>query len=295
MRFAAVDIGSNAVRLLFSEVYTIKNKPLLKKITLIRLPLRLGEDAFSKKFISKEMENKLEKAFISFKNLCDVYEVVSYRVCATSAMREAENGKNIIENIKKNTGIEIEIINGKLEAELIYSTHVAEEIDEKGCYLYVDVGGGSTEVTIFNKGKMDESRSFNIGSVRLKNDLVTKESCIEMEEWIKKVKKNYKPDMAIATGGNINKIYKMCNLKDYALLSVKQMQEKCDFLSKFSNEERIKKLGMREDRADVIIPACNIYMAVATWAGIKNFYVPKLGLADGIIYNLWQEHQKKGA
>lgn len=295
MRFAAVDIGSNAVRLLFSEVYTVKNKPLLKKITLIRLPLRLGEDAFSRKSISEEMAVKLEKAFVSFKNLCEVYNVVSYRACATSAMREALNGEEIIDKIKSSTGIKIEIINGKLEAELIYSTHVAEEIDEKGCYLYVDVGGGSTEITLFNKGKIEDSYSFNIGSVRLKNDLVTKETCIEMEEWLKQIKKKYKPDMAIAIGGNINKIYKMCNLKDYALLSVKQLKEKCDYLEKFSVEERIKKLGMREDRADVIVPACNIYLAVAKWAEIKNFFVPKLGLADGIIYNLWQEQQKKGA
>lgn len=290
MRFASVDIGSNAVRLLFSEVYVIKKKPLLKKITLIRLPIRLGEDAFSKGEISAPLCLKLEQTFFAFKNLCDVYGVVANRVCATSAMRDAANGNEIIARIKKQTGIQIEIIDGKKEAGLIYATSVAESIDEKGCYLYVDVGGGSTEITLFNNGNMEDSASFNVGSVRLKNNLVLPAVIDEMLDFIEALKNKYQPELIIATGGNINKIYKMCGLKDYALLSTKQLKETRQYLQQFTLEERIEKLGMREDRADVIIPACDIYYTVAKAAGIKNFFIPKLGLADGIIHQLWREY-----
>ncbi|MCB9335147.1 MAG: ethanolamine ammonia-lyase reactivating factor EutA [Flavobacteriales bacterium] len=290
MRFAAVDIGSNAVRLLFCDVYPFKDSLTIKKTSLVRLPIRLGEDVFSKKMVSKKNVDKLIKSIEAFKNLTEVYEVIDYRVCATSAMREAENGKDIIKTIKKQTGIEIEIIEGEIEAELIYQTHVAEKIDEKGCFLYVDVGGGSTELTLFAEGKKMMSKSFKIGTIRLKNNLVNQKTWKEMAEWVHKAKKKNQPSMIIATGGNINKLYKLCGLKDYKLMEYSDLQQMNSFLEKYSIEERINKLGLKPDRADVITHAGNIFLQVMKEVGVKHVFVPKVGLADGVIQELYNKH-----
>lgn len=290
MRFAAIDIGSNAVRLLFCDVYPFQNEYILKKTSLVRLPIRLGEDVFIKGIISDENISKLLQSIKGFKNLSEVYDVVDYRVCATSAMREAINGKEIIKTIKKQTGVSIEIIDGEQEAELIYNTHIAEKIDKKGTFLYVDVGGGSTELTLFNNGEKIISKSFEIGTIRLKNDLVKEEKWKALKSWIKGLRETHQPSMLIATGGNINKLYKLCGLKDYALFEYDDLKQMSKFISKYSIEERITKLGLKPDRADVITHASKIYLEVMKAANVKNTFVPKIGLADGIIAQLYEKH-----
>ncbi|MCB9173402.1 MAG: ethanolamine ammonia-lyase reactivating factor EutA [Flavobacteriales bacterium] len=286
MRYAAVDIGSNAVRLLFCDVDVYQNHKEVKKISLIRLPIRLGQDVFTKKKISNKNINNLIKALESFKNLASIYDVVAYRVCATSAMREAKNGKEVIDKIKKKTKIEIEIIDGDTEAKLILETHVTDKLDPTGTFLYIDVGGGSTELSIYSKGEQIQSKSFKIGTIRLKNDLVTEKTWKEMQSWIVKAIKKHQPEMAIGTGGNINKLYKMCGLKDYKLFGFSQLNDMNNLLLEHTIEERILKLGLKPDRADVITHAARIYLTVLKTAKIENIFVPKVGLADGIIYKL---------
>lgn len=290
MRLAAVDIGSNAVRLLFCDIYPYQNDFRIKKTSLVRLPIRLGEDVFTNGKISDVNFNKLVKTMKAFKNLTEVYEVVDFRVCATSAMREAENGKKIIQHIKQETDVSIEIINGEAEAELLFQTHVAEKIDKQGTFLYVDVGGGSTEVTLFSKGEKMISKSFKIGTLRLKNNLVKKEAWSEMKSWLDGVKKDAEPTLIIATGGNINKLYKLCGLKDYKLFEITDLKQMSAFISKYSIEDRVEKLGLKPDRADVVTHAGEIYLTAMKATGINQLFVPKVGLADGIIYELYKEH-----
>ena len=290
MRFAAIDIGSNAVRLLFCDVYPYQNDFVVKKTSLVRLPIRLGEDVFINKDISEININKLIETIHGFKSLASVYDVIEYRACATSAMREAANGKEVIKKIKEETGVSIEIIEGEQEAELIYNTHIAEKIDKKGTFLYVDVGGGSTELNLFSKGKKVVRKSFKIGTLRLKNDLVTEEVWKEFREWINELAEENPPSMLIATGGNINKLYKLCGLKDYALFEFEELERMNKFISKYNVEERVTKLGLKPDRADVITHAAKIYLEVMKAASVKNTFVPKVGLADGIIYELYEKH-----
>lgn len=290
MRFAAIDIGSNAVRLLFCDVYPFQNEYILKKTSLVRLPIRLGEDVFINGVISDENISKLIQSVKGFKNLAEVYEVVDYRVCATSAMREAVNGSEVINAIRRQTNVNIEIINGEQEAELIYNIHIAEKIDKKGVFLYVDVGGGSTELTLFKNGEKITSKSFEIGTIRLKNDLVKDEKWKELKNWIKNLCQNDQPSMLIATGGNINKLYKLCGLKDYALFEYDDLKQMSQFISKYSVEERVTKLGLKPDRADVITHASKIYLEVMKAANVKKTFVPKVGLADGIIVQLYEKH-----
>lgn len=293
MRFAAVDIGSNAVRLLFCDVDTYQNHKDVKKISLIRLPIRLGEDVFTKKKISAKNVNQLIKALTAFKNLVDVYGVIAFRVCATSAFREAKNGKEVIEKIKKKTNITIEIIDGDTEAKLILETHVTDNLNPDGTYLYIDVGGGSTELSIISKGKPIQSKSFKIGTIRLKNNLVTESTWKEMKSWIEKSIKKHQPELAIGTGGNINKLYKMCGLKDYKLFEYNQLEEINQFIEQHSIEERILKLGLKSDRADVITHAAKVYLTVLASANVDKMFIPKLGLADGVVYQLSERKMKK--
>lgn len=290
MRFAAIDIGSNAVRLLFCDVYPYQNDFVVKKTSLVRLPIRLGEDVFTNGLISETNSLKLIETIQGFKSLASVYDVVDYRACATSAMREANNGKEIINEIKKKTKVAIEVIDGEQEAELIYSTHVAEKIDKKGTFLYVDVGGGSTEITLFSKGEKVTSKSFKIGTLRLKNDLVKPKTWSELKKWVKELSEKNQPSMLIATGGNINKLYKLCGLKDYALFEYADLKQMSKFIGKYTVDERITKLGLKPDRADVITHAAKIYLEVLDAANVKNTFVPKVGLADGIIYELYEKH-----
>ena len=286
-----MDIGSNGVRVLFSEVFrTSEGKDAFRKISLIRLPIRLGEDAFLKGTISKSGIKKLLRTLSAYKLLNEVYGVVDFLICATSAMRDASNRKEVIERIREETGLEIEVLNGKKEAEIIYENHIAESLNPKGCYLYVDVGGGSTELSLFRKGKLLKSESFDVGTLRIKNDIVKKESWAELKSWLVEYCEIYEPLLIIGTGGNINRLYKLARLKDYAPLYYRQLKELSAQLENMTNDQRIEKLGLREDRADVIVPASEIFLKVMKWSNISEIMVPKLGLADGIIHSLYSRH-----
>lgn len=292
MRFAAVDIGSNAVRLLFCQVRVEDAGIVVKKISLVRLPIRLGEDVFVKGYISEQNISKLSKALISFKLLSDVYDVVDYRVCATSAMREALNGKEIVARIKKETEVDIEIVEGDEEAQLIFDTQLVDQLDKEKTYMYVDVGGGSTEISVFSDGEKLASRSFKIGTIRLKSGIVSTNDWEEMNSWMDEVKELYHPDIAIGTGGNINALYKLCGYDNNEILVYNNLKEMSETLNNYSFKERMERFELRPDRADVITHASKIYMGTMEHFGINEMIVPKIGVADGIIYQLYQKQIK---
>jgi exopolyphosphatase/guanosine-5'-triphosphate,3'-diphosphate pyrophosphatase len=295
VKFAAIDIGSNAVRLLIGNVVEVDGISSVKKISLTRVPIRLGEDVFSKQKVSKEKVRMLIKTLKAYKHLMDVYKVAEYRACATSAMREAENGKAIIKQIKEETGIKLEIIDGEMEAELILSTFFIQKFDLKRSYLYIDVGGGSTEVSLIKKGKKVASRSFRIGTVRILENDVPKKRWEEMKSWVKSLNPGKEPFTAIGTGGNINRILKLNRGKEDNLISYVEIKAVQGYVKAFSYEDRMDKLGMRSDRADVIIPAADIYLSVMRYSNTDEMIVPKIGLSDGIIYSLYQKHVLKEA
>jgi exopolyphosphatase/guanosine-5'-triphosphate,3'-diphosphate pyrophosphatase len=288
LKFAAIDIGSNAVRLLFCNVYDDDGKIILKKAELIRVPIRLGEDSFITGKISEEKIEKLIDAMNAFKNLIKVNEVVDYRACATSAMRDAENGKNVIDRVFKETGVRIEIIDGKTEASILYSDHIQEKLDKDTSYLYIDIGGGSTEISLFSKGKSIGSQSFNIGTIRMLHNQIDKTYWTNFKNWIEDLTKNYKPLVAIGSGGNINKLFKMSGRKPNKMISTEKLKSLYTVLESYTYEERIKILGLNPDRADVIIPASKILLTILKKAGIENTIVPQTGLADGIIHQLYK-------
>ncbi|HLG04039.1 MAG TPA: exopolyphosphatase [Bacteroidia bacterium] len=290
MKFAAIDIGSNAVRLLFGNVYETQEGPNFKKADLVRIPLRLGEDAFLHRKISEEKIRKLVLAMKAFRQLLDFYEIVEYKACATSAMRESTNAGEIVKLIAKETNIAIEIIDGKTEAEIIYANHIAEHLSPDNSYLYIDVGGGSTELTLFSQNHVAASRSFNIGTIRLLNDLVNKESWTEFKEWIKAETKGHKPLSAIGSGGNINKMFKMSRKKQNRPISYNRLKELHEYIASFTLQERIETLGLNTDRADVIVPAGKIFLTIMKNAEISKIYVPQIGMADGLIHVLYENY-----
>ena len=292
MKFAAIDIGSNAVRLLFCNVIEDNSKPIFKKAELIRVPLRLGEDAFLSGKISDKKAEKLIKAMKAFKYLIDVYEVVDYRACATSAMREAENRWEIIEKVKRQTGMKIEIVDGKTEADIIYSNHIAEHLDIKNAYLYIDVGGGSTEITLFSEGENVVSQSFNIGTLRMLHNQIDKQYWSYYKNWIREITSGYQPLIAIGSGGNINKLFKMSRKKEGGPLGYSKLKSISESLESYSLEERIKVFGLKADRADVIIPASKIVLSTMKAAGIDRILVPEIGLSDGIVHLLYEKNLK---
>jgi exopolyphosphatase/guanosine-5'-triphosphate,3'-diphosphate pyrophosphatase len=288
-KYGAIDIGSNAVRLLISNVILSKNNgPKYRKISLIRVPIRLGKDVFTKGFISDQNKARMTNAMKAFDLLMKIHQVDNYRAFATSAMRESNNGKEIVNEIKDKTNINIEIIDGKKEAEIIASTDLKELIDSDKSYLYVDVGGGSTEFTFFSEGEIIDSRSYKIGTVRMLNnsDKENKKIFKEIEKWIKKTSKNLSKIALIGSGGNINSIFKRSNTQYGKPLSYIYMNANYKFLKSMSYEDRIIELGLKPDRADVIIPATKIYLSAMKWSGANKIYVPKIGLADGIIRSL---------
>ncbi len=290
MKFAAIDVGSNAVRLLFCNVF---QKPdgenIFKKASLIRVPIRLGEDAFSNQYITKDKEDKLVNTMIAFKHLITVHDVISFRACATSAMREALNGDQIANRIYTESGIKLEIIDGKKEAEIIYSNHIAEHLSNKRPYLYIDVGGGSTELTMFDEGKIIDSISFNIGTIRILQNKISKSSWNEMKDWLVKVTNKYANIGGIGSGGNINKLVNLAKKKEERQISNAKLKEIYSQLSVYSLEERITILGLNPDRADVIIPATEIFLFVMKHANIDKIMVPQIGLSDGIIHLLYED------
>lgn len=295
LTFAAIDIGSNAMRLLLMNVIENGKAPVFRKTTLVRIPIRLGEEAFSdKKFSAKKVE-RLILALKSYKYLMDATGIISYRACATSAMREAKNSADVVKKIKKETGLNVEVIQGKEEADIIYSTHVEDMLDHRNSYLYVDVGGGSTELTLFAKNKMVDSQSFNVGAVRQLEGTVKKDDEKEMKKWVKKTTEKYKPLYLIGSGGNINKIFKLTGgkAKKNASLSIEQVQQTYRLVKSYSLEDRVKLLDMNPDRADVIIPASEVFLNIMQWSGSRRIYVPKIGLADGIVRKLYKDYREQ--
>jgi exopolyphosphatase/guanosine-5'-triphosphate,3'-diphosphate pyrophosphatase len=290
LRYAAIDIGSNAVRLLIADVTKHSTTASFKKNTLIRVPLRLGDDAFLNQLISPKKADELVKTMSAFRNLIDVYKVDDYMACATSAMREATNGQDIVKRIKKEAGIELEIVHGEREANIIYASHIEQDIDNTKNYLYIDVGGGSTELSLFSSGSLFASQSFNIGTIRMLDNQDKDETWNEMKQFILDHTRKLKNVSGIGTGGNINKLYKLSDEKDGSPLSISKLKALYNNLNSYSLKDRINILGLNPDRADVIIPACEIYLTVMKWADIKNIYVPSVGMVDGIIQTLIEKN-----
>lgn len=295
MKLAAIDIGSNAARLLISEVILSNNRrPQFQKVNLVRVPLRLGFDVFDQGKISEEKENMILNTIKAYKLLIDAYGVKHCKAAATSAMRHASNAKDILERVKKETGIPIEVITGDAEASLIYENHVAENLDKNHTYLYIDVGGGSTELTFFANGRLIFKRSFDIGTIRLLKNQVDDYLWSEMKDFVKRETKPYHDIMAIGSGGNINKIFSLSKRKEGKSLPLQLLKDYYKEFSSFSVADRIRIYKLREDRADVIVPALFIYVNVMRWAGIEEIYVPKIGLADGLIQHLYDDLKKEG-
>ncbi|HPW98569.1 MAG TPA: exopolyphosphatase [Flavobacterium sp.] len=289
-KYAAIDIGSNAMRMLISNIVEQQGKETqFNKSALIRVPIRLGQDAFTVGEISEENIDRMVDAMKAFKLLMKVYRIEKYKACATSAMREAFNGKEVADYIYQQSDIKIDIIDGKNEAAIIASTDLHSFIKTDQAYLYVDVGGGSTEFSLFNDGKMIASKSFKNGTVRLLNDMVNEIVWTEIEKWIKEKTTDLENVILIGSGGNINKIFKMSGKSQEQPLTYLYLNAQYQYLNSLTYEQRIAELGLNTDRADVIIPATKIYLNAMKWSGATKIYVPKIGLSDGIIKAMYQE------
>ncbi len=294
MILAAIDIGSNAARLLISEASVYKDGTVdYTKQNLLRIPLRLGFDVFDNGFISDVKKAKLIETLKAYRLLMNIYKVEAYKACATSAMRDASNGAKILEEIYAETGFKISIISGQEEANIIYETHIAENLSDNRAYLYIDVGGGSTEVTLYSHGHTIFKESFNIGTIRLLHNKVTDEQWEHMKWFVKTYARDYQPLEAIGTGGNINKIFSISKRKEGRPLSLDLLKDYYKELSYTPLEERKHLYQFRDDRADVIVPALQIYIAIMRWSLADEIYVPKIGLADGLIKMLYNEHTNK--
>jgi exopolyphosphatase/guanosine-5'-triphosphate,3'-diphosphate pyrophosphatase len=290
---AAIDIGSNAARLLISEAALYHDGTVdYTKLNLLRVPLRLGIDVFSKGRIGEDRGRQLIETMKAYKLLMDIYKVKAFRACATSAMRDAENGPELIEQVFKETGIRISIITGQEEANIIYETHIAENLDLLKSYLYIDVGGGSTEVTLFSRNAIVFKESFNIGTIRLLQDKVSEEQWERMKWYLKTHVKDYMPVEAIGSGGNINKVFSISKRKEGRPLPLELLRDYHKELSAATLQERMHRYQLKEDRADVIVPALQIFIAVMRWTESSEIYVPKIGLADGLIKMLYKEMVK---
>lgn len=289
-KYAAIDIGSNAIRLLISSVHEHQNQsPRFKKTSLVRVPIRLGADVFVSKKVSDENISRMLDTMQAYKLLMKTHKIVRYKACATSAMREALNGKEVVNLIKEKTGIVIDIIDGTDEAAIIALTDLHELINSDTTYLYVDVGGGSTEFTLYDHGKTITSKSFKLGTVRLLNELVTDTIWKEVEEWIRTNTEDYDEVSLIGSGGNINNIFKTSGKKIGKPLTYLYLSSYYKLLNSYSYEDRIWELNLNQDRADVIIPATRIYLSAMKWSGARKIFVPKIGLTDGIIKSLYNE------
>ena len=289
-KYGAIDIGSNAVRLLVANVIEEENKePQFKKSSLVRVPIRLGADAFVEGRISEKNTQRMVSAMEAFKLIMNIHGVERYKACATSAMREAVNGQQVVNKILQETDVEIEIIDGKKEAAIISSTDLNQLIESDATYLYVDVGGGSTEFTIFSNGRIINSKSFKIGTVRLLNNKKADNKVLfkKVQTWIEENTADYKRISLIGSGGNINKLFKMSGREMGRPISYIYLNAQYQFLKKMTYKERISELGLNPDRADVIVPATKIYLSAMKWSGARKIYVPKIGLSDGIIKSLY--------
>lgn len=296
VHYAAIDIGSNAVRLLIKQVEEdTEGKANFRKEMLLRVPLRLGFDVFAMGKISEEKEKNLMRLMKVFRHMMKIYDVEAFRACATSAMRDAQNGKDIIKRIKKKTGIEIEIIDGQEEAKTIYNNHNEYMEDRNGNYMYVDVGGGSTEINLLSQGTLVCSRSYNIGTVRILNQAVTDAEWERLKNDMQELAASYEKTNIIGSGGNINKLYKLVDKKDKRKqrITVDTLKKLHEELKALSVEERMEKYQLKPDRADVIVPAGDIFLNIAEWIHATHIYVPVIGLADGIIDELYVQHKQE--
>lgn len=290
MRLAAIDIGTNACRLLISEVITPeKGSPRFNKLNLVRVPLRLGFDVFETGEISKPKKGMILQTMKAYAHLMNAYRVDKHIAVATSAMRDAKNKSEVVRKIFLETGINIQVISGDFEASLIYESHIAEHLNTDNSYLYIDVGGGSTEVTFFSNNQLIYKRSFNIGTIRLLKEMVVDEDWDIMKNEIRTNVKGIKNIIAIGTGGNINKVFSLSKKKDGKSLDINLLRDYYKEFSSCTLEDRIRNYNLREDRADVIVPALLIYIQIMKWADIEEILVPKIGLADGLIQHLYAE------
>ncbi|MDR2283741.1 MAG: exopolyphosphatase [Sphingobacterium sp.] len=291
MRYAAIDIGSNAVRLLIADILEKKEEVVYTKNTLLRVPLRLGDDAFIDKHISTGKFQDMVKTMRAFRNLMDVYKVTDYMACATSAMRDSDNGMEVVKACKEE-GIDIQIVDGGIEAEIIYNSYLGNTIDKTKVYLYIDVGGGSTEITLFANGELVDSQSFNLGTIRILDNQDQPETWDKMRRWVKEKTRGYKNIYGIGTGGNINKLSRIANEKGDKPMTYAKLKAIFDHLNSFSLKDRIHELGLRSDRADVIIPASEIFLTIMKVGHLKNIVAPRVGLVDGIIQTLIDKNFK---
>ena len=289
--YAAIDIGSNAVRLLIKELECYEDGPRFNKVLLLRVPLRLGFDVFAEGKISEKREKDMVRLMKCYRQLMKIYDVVDYRACATSAMRDAANGPQIISKVEKKTGIRIEIIDGQEEARMIYNNHLENMKGRKGNFMYVDVGGGSTEINLLADGELVCSRSYNIGTVRMLNNAVEESEKARIKRDMKDLAVSYPGINIIGSGGNINKLFKLVKGRDrrYPRMTVASLRELYDELKEMSVEERMEAYALKPDRADVIVPAGDIFITVAEITGAQYIYVPVIGLADGIIDSLYMK------
>lgn len=290
MRLAAIDIGSNAARLLISEVrHNEGGEPEFAKMNLVRVPIRLGFDVFDTGDISPERTGMLVESLLAFRHLLRAYEVRHVKACATSAMRDARNAQDVLSRVREATGFDIEVITGDAEASLIYENHVAEHLNLQDTYLYIDVGGGSTELTLFAEGRMVGKKSFDIGTIRLLKGRLQESRWDDMKEYLKESTRGFRHVTAIGSGGNINKVFSLSKRKEGRPLTLEMLR---DFHKEFGActlEQRMALYNLREDRADVIVPALQIYINAMRWAGCEEIHVPKIGLADGLVQHLYRE------
>lgn len=294
MKFAAIDIGSNAVRLIFINVYETPSGPQFVKDAMYRVALRLGEEAFLKGKISKIKEAEMLSTMKAFKHLIEIHKPVQIMACATSAMRDAKNAKEIVQKIYKKTDIDIQIISGQKEAELILSNHVEKfSLEANKNYLYIDVGGGSTELILLSKGKLVDKWSFNIGTLRMTLNKVKPKDWQELDIWVDHFKGKYQPLLGIGSGGNINTIQKHFIKRKDAVVHLDDIQNTFNTLCNMTLDDRILKYGFRPDRADVIVPATQIFMHIMKRLDITTLFVPKVGLGDGMIHEMYEKMTKK--
>jgi exopolyphosphatase/guanosine-5'-triphosphate,3'-diphosphate pyrophosphatase len=293
MKFAAIDIGTNAVRLLLSRVYQNGPIPHIKKETLVRMPIRLGEDVFTDGFISKEKTERLVETMTAYNHLINAYQALDYLGYATSAMRDAANSREVKALIKKKAGINLEVIDGSRETEIICTNRPGHLIDQARSLLYIDVGGGSTELALLTRNRVRHSKSFNLGGIRILKRRDQKSTWEEMKQWLKKHARGIDNLDAIGSGGNINKIFRLSGEKPDKPLSYRKAKSIYEYLQTYSLEERIRLLNLRSDRADVIVPAARIYLSAMKWASIKQIYVPMAGLSDGMIRILYEKYANK--
>tara|TARA_R110002050_G_scaffold110013_2_gene221894 strand:+ start:3262 stop:4152 length:891 start_codon:yes stop_codon:yes gene_type:complete len=292
-KLAGIDIGSNSVRLLVSNVIETKDQVIFKKSSLTRLPIRLGPDAFGDGKIGPKNRKRLLSGMLAYRKIMEVHRVEKYRACATSALREAKNGLQVVEEIYQETGVNIELISGKEEARMIFSSDMlGPVVHSDGSFLYIDVGGGSTELTLFNKKVIVASKSFKIGTIRLLNDLVKKSRWQEMEEWIKEHTQGLSDILMVGSGGNINRTFKLSQKLKGEYMTLQDLQKIREDLLALENDERMIVYDLNPDRTDVITHALRIYTSAMAWAGSNNMIVPKKGLADGIVRYLYREHYR---